>query len=164
MTDTSALRALHIIESGSYSDYRVHAAFERQEDAERFAAENGDFDTSTLPLYSAGVMPQKVITDWHVTASLYDDEALTVDGPDSRPDVTWDWDDTARLGPERPDFKLVWWPPDRCPPHGRWSFYAHCRDRGLAEKCVQDRLAEMKARRSGVTDGPVDLTEREDDY
>lgn len=89
-------RVLTVLSSGSYSDYRIHCAFEEPADAERAAAAlNGDslfpdYDVETLPVMSSGRLPRRVtryrmgvIVTTHVERGL---RPVLVDNE------VWDWE------------------------------------------------------------------------
>lgn len=143
---------MYALTSGSYSDYQVHCVFEREDDAEAAAALGGDYEVVGLPLYRAGERPTRVITHWQAEARLYDETPLRVEGMHTHATTHWSWEGEPQYGPDRPRFGLLWIPP-RSDRAGWWSLSAVCRDRDLALKSVQDNLAELKARRSGVADG-----------
>lgn len=149
----SELRELWTVESGSYSDWRIHAVFENEEDAETWAAairgeEGGwhsDASVGRLTLVPAGVKPRR-ITTWEMEAELWDDGRVL----NERVHSYTEYPITALHGPppKRPCVRYV-----RAPIHGGYG--GRIEVRGATEKSVRKVFSERVAMwKAGSWAGP----------
>lgn len=142
MTDT---RTVYALSSGSYSTYRIHCLFEREEDAKAAAAAAGrgqvysDHFIEELTLFGPVGQPRKTV--------MYTARAtVRVEGhwKDWAPNVSSEeeWIYTGR-GPERPELRRL----DR----GQYvTFEARGEDREQVTKMVADAYAQAIAEREQV--------------
>lgn len=133
--------------SGEYSDYRIHAVFERREDAEAAEVAGLGDDIHEIDYCPAGVLPTKVMVHeyWamaHPEGKLADCPVHTRGG-----EAVFDFGD-GTAAPKRP----VIHEGSRSP---GCAIYveARCASAALAEKALRDRLARLYAEWAGVADG-----------
>lgn len=99
--DGRAYRTLTALSSGSYSNYRIHCAFENPADAERAAAElNGDsrfpeYCTEALPVVPDGRLPRRV-TQYRMGVTVYH-HAEHGHEPILTDNEVWEWEAPSAL-------------------------------------------------------------------
>jgi hypothetical protein len=142
------IQTLWAVTSGEYSDYRVIAMFEREEDA-RAALEAGlagDYcpDVTQLPYFPAGVKPRRV-TVHRAAATAYRKGKLADVAVRTYSEVEWVFGQNP--APQRPRVR-----------ESRWAngsaigVVVECANAELAEKALRDRLARLYAEFAGVAD------------
>lgn len=141
------VRRLWAVTTGEYSDYRVNAVFEREEDARAFidsgfGSDSYGADVTEMPYVPAGVRPRR-LTVHCTSATAYRRGKLGDVAVRTYSEVVWDLGDNP--APRRP---RVW--------ENRWadgsavSVNAACSNPTLAEKAVRDRLARLYAEWEGI--------------
>ncbi len=129
---------VHVLSSGSYSDYRVHCALASSEDADAAAealnagSRCGDYYAEKLPVMPAGHVPTKKIT---YECSISPISLLA--GADGKVSVTdyerWEWEDLGL-----PDATEI-------PPRGDQLARFHGTDKDAVRAAAQQRLDQLRA-------------------
>lgn len=136
----AAERVTHVLADGEYSDFRVHAAFVRAEDAETACQNGAGGEVLELPLYGPGEQPHRIV--------IYSAAAqVDLKNPE------WDRDlwitETASWSYD-PENKALAYVTDNTDPVGRRWLHALGTDREAVVKSVSDRYAKARAERDGL--------------
>jgi hypothetical protein len=135
------------VASGSYSDYRVHAFFEKKAEAQahvdkmNVADRGAGYEVEEFPYFPAGVEPG-IVTIWTAYATGPDFEVATHGWASA------DYEGEAAALPKRPKVSR-----SKRYLDGRVevpSFSARALDRAAAVKAVSDAVAAYKAQEEGL--------------
>jgi len=154
------VKHIYCVASGCYSDYRVHAVFEREDDAARYAVElskdrgddegwalrSSDARVEIMPYYPEGGAPE-IVTVYRAALLLYDDGRVMEDfwpfreTMDVKPQASQEWSHEVVVG-ARPVLRYV-----RAPIYsgkgGRIE--GTCLDARALIQAIKDRAAMFKA-------------------
>lgn len=130
------MKTIYAVSSGEYSDYSVHAAFEREEDAQQYAdrrtTHSETFRVEDLPFYGPGEVPP--------VHTLYYAHIAKDPG-------TYRTRGEAHVSETRVEGLAPKFRPSRETP---WGFTASGPDRERAIKSVKDHYMQWKAREEGI--------------
>ena len=130
-------KTIYLVTSGSYSDYSVCAAFEREEDALRMKADarmEGDY-VEEMIYFGKGEQPE-VATVYHARGAYGNLDSVECDYAPTVTEGGYDWPPPSR--PQvRENVHLR---------HDERGVTAKCVDRDAAIKAVKDRIAARMGR------------------
>lgn len=133
------MRTVHALTSGSYSDFRVHAVFEREEDAQAAVDAGAGDDHQPLTVFGPGGQPRRTVIYRAYAAVGLLSHAQNAE-PRVVPQVTWIYDGSS---PQRPQLR-------ESSTTVHLDLNAEGEDREAALKVVADRYARLVAEREGI--------------
>lgn len=141
MSNDQQPRELYAVSEGDYSDYRIRALFEREEDAEQARALGLGDRVETILLYPSGLLPQRQ-PRWQAQATIWTDGYMNGGGTvRTQPRHTWpEVDDPALLNQQFPPVEIR-----ENPARNGWTVYVYSDSEERARKICSDEVAKLKA-------------------